>query len=532
MAKESVFNIIDFGAIPDGKTLNTDAIQKAIDVCTKTGGGQVYVAPGVYLTGTIFLKDNVILYLEAGAMLLGSTRIEDYKPRSVIVAEGAHTIGIAGRGTIDGQGQAFWELRDPETTPFERRKKFSWVPHHEYQHKKQVSGRLIRIIDCIDVHISNVVLKNSESWTLLILGCDDVNVRGVRILNPLIGPNTDGIDIDSSSNVTISDCYIYTADDAICLKNEVEGYTDRVCRNVTITNCILTTVCNAFKIGTGTKGSFENIVFSNSTIKAGESSEPLAKSALETIDPEHYGNALGPLGGLAIETVDGGNLRGVVVSNIVMKGVRAPIFIRRANRASLRSPNAVPGILRDVTIDNIIAYGASTTSSISGLPGYPVENVSLSNIRIEIEGGGTEKMAVRKLNELPTTYPESSMWGRFPAHGFFCRHVDDLTLNNVSVTCENPDARPLLICDDVINLRIDGLASDPSVTAEHLLCFENVRDALVKGAIPPVGTRAWVHISGHDSANILLMPDDLRNVETPIIFDDDVPTDVVCLRVS
>ena len=261
------------------------------------------------------------------------------------------------------------------------------------------------MIDCTDVRISNVVMKNSESWTLLILGCDDVNVRGLRILNPLIGPNTDGIDIEASSNVIVSDCYIYIADYAICLKNNVREYTDRVCRNITITNCILTTVCNAFKIGTGTRGSFENIVFSNSTIKAGEPSEPLAESALETIDPDHYGNALGPLGGIVIETVDGGYLRGVAVSNIVMKGVRAPIFIHRANRASKNNPHAVPGILKDVTIDNIVAYGASTTSSISGLQGYPVENISLSNISIEIEGGGTEEMAKRELPELPTTYP-------------------------------------------------------------------------------------------------------------------------------
>ena len=116
---------------------------------------------------------------------------------------------------------------------------------------------------------------------------------------------------------------------------------------------VLTTVCNALKIGTGTQGSFENIVFGNSVIAAGQPSEPLAQSAVEIIDPEHYDNALDPLGGIAIETVDGGALRGVAVSNIVMQGGRAPIFVRRANRASLRDPSAVPGTLRDVTIDNI-----------------------------------------------------------------------------------------------------------------------------------------------------------------------------------
>ena len=528
--ERSIFNIVDFGAIRDGKTLNTDAIQEAIDACTRAGGGQVYVPPGIYLTGTVFLKDNVILYLETGATLLGSSRIEDYKPRNVVVAEGAHTIGIAGRGTIDGQGQTFWELQDVGRIQSNRRRKFSWVPHFYYRHPKNPPGRLVRITDCTDVHISDVVMRNSESWTLFILGCDDVNIRGIRILNPLIGPNTDGIDIDASSNVSVSDCYIYTADDAICLKNEVKGYTDRICRNITITNCILTTVCNAFKIGTGTKGSFENIVFSNSTIKAGKPSEILAQSALETIDPEHYGNALGPLGGIAIETVDGGNLRGVAVSNIVMKGVRAPIFIRRANRASIRNPDAIPGILKDVNIDNIVAYGASTTSSITGLPGYPVESVSLSNIRIEIEGGGTEKLTARKIDELPTTYPESSMWGRLPSHGFFCRHADGLTMNNISVASETPDARPLLICDDVSNLRINDLASDPSVIAEYLISFDNVRDAVIRGMIPPIGTRTWVKITGKNSSDIILIPGDLGNVETPIQTGDAVSSRAVRLE--
>jgi polygalacturonase len=359
-----------------------------------------------------------------------------------------------------------------------------------------------------------------------------VNIRGIRILNPLIGPNTDGIDIDASSNVSISDCTIYTADDAICLKNEVEGYTDRVCRNVTITNCMLTTVCNAFKIGTGTRGSFENIVFGNSVIAAGQPSEPLAQSALETIDPEHYGNALGPLGGIAIETVDGGAVRGVAVSNIVMHGVRAPIFVRRANRASLRDPSAVPGTLRDVSINNVIAYDASTTSSITGLPGYPVQDVSLSNLRIEVEGTGTPELAARWPEELPGAYPESSMWGRLPAHGFFCRHVEGLTMDNVRVTSLHPDARPLIICDDVRGLRVNGLQSDPSVTAEHLLFLDNVRDAVIRGVVPPPGTRTWVRASGRATENVLLLPDDTRNVETPLELGPDVPSDAVRLRAS
>lgn len=528
--KRSIFDVTAYGALPGGEMLNTDAIQRAIDACSGAGGGQVYVPPGVYLTGTVYLKDNVILYLEAGATLLGSPRIEDYRPRNVVVAQGVHTVGIAGSGTIDGQGHAFWEPRDPRTSPFTRRKLFSWVPHHAYQHKEQASGRLVRIEDCTDVHVHDVVLRNAESWTLYILGCDDVHVHGVRILNPLIGPNTDGIDVDASSNVTISDCTIYTADDAICLKNEVEGYTGRVCRNITVTNCILTTVCNAFKIGTGSRGGFENIVLSNSVMAAGRPTDALARDAVATIDPAHYGNALGPLGGVAIETVDGGDLRGVSVSNLVMHGVRAPIFVRRANRASLHDPSAVPGVLRDVHIDNVIAYGASTSSSVTGLPGYPVEDVSFSNVHIEVEGGGTPELAAREVPEEPTTYPESSMWGRLPAHGLYCRHVNGLSMRDVRISTRHPDARPLLICDDVSDLRVDGLASDPAVTAAHLIALDGVRAAVIRGTTPPPGTETWVRVTGAGSAGILLVPDDLRNVREPLALGDEVPANAVRLR--
>ncbi|MGC9348053.1 MAG: glycoside hydrolase family 28 protein [Anaerolineae bacterium] len=517
-----MFDITDFGAVPDGETLNTSAIQRAIEACTEAGGGQVLVPPGTYLTGTLFLQDNVTLYLTEGATLLGSPRIEDYAPKNLIVAEGVRCVGIAGRGTIDGQGYAFWELRQPLDEWVARRRHFGWVPHHWYRHKAQASGRLVRIEDCQDVRIHDVVLTNAESWTLFILGCEDVNIRGIRILNPLIGPNTDGIDIDASCNVTVSDCYISTADDAICLKNEVEGYTDWVCRDITITNCILTTQCNAFKIGTGTRGSFENIVLSNSVIKAAEATEPLARRAAETVDPGHYGNALGPLGGVSIESVDGGDVRGVSVSNLVMKGVRAPVFVRRGNRASLEDPEAVPGQLRDVTIENVVAYDASTTSSITGLPDYPVEGVSLSNIRIETAGGGTAEMARQEPEELPTTYPESIMWGRLPAHGLLCRHVTDLTLRDLRVQPLALDARPLLICDDVQDLRVDGLVSSPRVSADPLVALKNSRHVVLRGALPARGNQTWVRVAGRTSEEILLVPDGLRPMQNAVSLGEDV----------
>lgn len=477
------FNVAALGAAADGKTLATPVIQKAIDACSAAGGGTVYFPAGTYLTGTIVLKDGVTLYLDAGAVLLGSPRMADYAPKNLVTAKDARNIGLAGPGAIDGQGPAFWVKRPEADVLKSSRRKFSWVPTFAYDHPKPSPGHILHFENCTGVRVSDVTLRNSESWTFHLLACDDVAVRGVRIRNPLHGPNTDGIDMNACSNVTISDCDIYTADDAICLKNEVNRYADRPCRNITVTNCILTTACNAFKIGTGTRGDFQNIVFSNSVLKAGLPAEEWAKAAAATVDPEHYGNALAPLAGIAIETVDGGHVRGVAVSNIVMQGVRAPIFIRLGNRGGQGADKAakpVPGTLQDVVISNVIAYGASTASSVTGLPGHMVRNVTLQNIRVTTLGGGTKELAAKVLDEREKAYPESTMWGPMPMFGLFARHVEGLTLRDVRIVCERPDETPLFVADDVVRLRVSDLETDSNAKAPSLVRLVNCRDTVLR----------------------------------------------------
>jgi polygalacturonase len=495
-------NILDLGAKPDGITLCTNLIQKAIDDCSASGGGTVTVPTGVFLTGTIILKNDVILYLENGAVLLGSKKIEDYK-QGVIRALKAHNIGLTGNGSIDGQGFAFWSYRKGKT----------------YNHKNPSTGNLVELEACKNVIIENVTLKGSESWTLHLLACDEVLVTGIKIRNPLNGPNTDGIDINMCSNVLISNCDIFTSDDAIVLKSRHPDYYGKICENITVTNCILTAISNSFKIGTETMCDFRNIVFSNSVIKAARPGDELAKITAAYIDSTKMGSEhLGPISGIALETVDGSNLQGVTITNIVMDGARVPIFIRLANRGryieTQKVAAPVPGTLKDVVISNIVAYGATTASSISAVSGSYVENVMLKNILIRTKGGGSKELAQKAMDEKITDYPEGTMWGPMPVSGFYVRHVKGLQMSDIKIIVGENDMRPLIKFDDVKDLYINNLQTNGVHTGECILDFNNVKKAnLLNIDFSETTKIPWLFFKGKETENIIVRTIDnvLRN---------------------
>ena len=290
---ENVYDARDFGAKADGKTLCTGAIQRAIDQCSNDGGGTVYLAPGVFLSGTIYLKSDVILKLDAGCTFLGSKDLKDYPPtvpafrsytdnytdKSLIYAEKAERIAITGRGTIDGQGASF-------KGPY------------------KVRPYTMRFIECSNVIVENITLRDSPMWMQHYLACDDVRVRGVTVRSR-VNNNNDGINIDSCHRVVISDCNISSGDDAIVPKST----SGRICRDVTVSNCVVSSRCNGLKMGTESNGGFKNIVMTGCAI---------------------YDTRLA---GVALEIVDGGTMDRVVVSNIAMDGIGAPIFLRLGNRA-------------------------------------------------------------------------------------------------------------------------------------------------------------------------------------------------------
>lgn len=432
------WNPCDYGARGDGISINTKAIQKAIDDCAKAGGGAVLLSDGIYVSGTIRLRSNVTLNIDETAVLRGSADIRDYEsitPRihylyrarftkSLVYAECETNICLTGSGVIDGQGALFPAKKgDDGERPY-----------------------LIRFSECKGVRVRGLMLLNSARWLSHYLACEEVEIERISIRSR-IRHNRDGMDIDSCNGVRIRDCDIYSGDDAIVLKSTVA---ELPCRNVIVTHCRLSGTPASLKLGTESNGGFENITFADCTLYDGRE-------------------------GIAIEEVDGGINQNVCVSNIVMRNIEVPIFIRLANRARPIPGKPAPGMgaLRNVVIRNVNATGAGNMGcSITGLPGHPVENVTLENICIEFSGGGTVEMAERKVPEKEKSYPMAWMFGELPAYGFYCRHVKGLTIRNLKLSFEKQDVRPAIIAEDVQELKVEGLDAQVNAGVKKLVRSE------------------------------------------------------------
>ncbi len=476
----AALNVRDYGAKGDGVTKDTAAIQAAIDAAEKQGGGEVHIPPGRYISGTIRLKNNVTLYLEAGATLAESPddadfdKYEELPFKSVsdnettyfhyglAVAEGVHNIGIVGQGTIDGN-------------------------RTHRQGPKPIALKM-----CQYVTIQGITVQNSPNYSVSFWGCDYVNVIGITVLNSY----ADGIDPDASRYVRIANCYVESADDAICPKTSPSMGYARPTEHLAVTNCVLRTNANNFKFGTESSGDFKNVAVSNLVMLPREKGGP-------------------PRSGISLEAVDGAHIEGVVISNISMEGVLTPIFIRRGNRGRGLT-NPIPGTVQNVSIQNVVATGATETSDISGLPGYPVERVLLDGVNITMRGGGKDAKGL-DVPEFPDKYPEADMFGILPAYGFYVRHADGLTLTNLQVRWDNADARPAMIFDDVKALDLDGFRAGTMSGSAPMVWMNNVVDALVRGA-RPVPTQTFLRLSGDQTKDIKLMGNDFAQVEHAIEF--------------
>lgn len=512
-------NVMDYGARPDGKALSTSAIQRAIDDVFQHGGGTVYFPAGTFLTGRIDLRSGVGLNLAAGCTLRGSTSVNDYhggegsadaSQKHLIYARDAERVTIEGEGTIDGQGPSFWEPSDRKPLPQED--KWADVASHAYEEKR--GGRpspMIRFANCRQVHVNGVRLANSAGWTLHLLNCDDVQIANMSIKNPVYGPNTDGIDITGCQNVQISGCTIETGDDAICLKSENPlGPEPRLIRNVVVTNCTLSTCCNGFKLGTSSEGGFENISFTNSVIQN---------------DAVSFGERV--ISGVALEVIDGGWIDGVTVSGITMQRTRTPVFIRLGNRK--RVHNYSQHGLRNVSIDNIQATESILASSITGLKGDEVHDVTLSNMHIDNVLPSRPEWVGSEVPEKENSYPEARMFGMLPVSGLYVRHARGLQLNRLVFRSTQGEARPVVMFDDVDGARITALANAPVSGKQPIVMLSNSRNVSISDSTAAAGTGTFVAVNGSESEGITLSGNDLRGARQACAIAHDVSPQAVTL---
>lgn len=506
-SQNKAYNILDFDAKPDGKTLCTQAIQKAVDQCVKSGGGTVYFPAGTWLTGTIYMESHITLLLDSGCILLGSKEKKDYGPArklhstkdemfsywAIIAGKDLENIKICGRGTIDGQGSNF-------------------------KYKNGPRPKNIYLENCSDILIEGVSMRSAGSWMQHYRRCERLTIRDITVFNH-VSYNNDGLNIDSCRDVIISGCRVDSDDDAIVLKS----LSLNPCENITISDCIISSHCNSIKMGTESGGGFQDIAVTNCTISSPRYSKVI------------YGRQRG-LAGVALEIVDGGILDRVAISNLTIKGVTVPIFMRLGNRARLyEKDQSKPDIgkFRNVIISNIIATDCSKIGcSITGLPAHNIENVSLNNIHLSFEGTGTKKDAFREIPKKPTSYPESTMFGTLPAYGFFCRHVKGIKFQNIRLKTSAPDYRHAIVFDDVDEAVIDSLDAPFVSGAAGMIQCTNSQNILIRNCRPPNPTELFLDLNGSQTRNILLLSNDFSHVKKITNFSNEVSESALVLKAN
>ena len=471
-AGKAVYDVRDFGAVGDGKSIDTPAINKCIQAAAAAGGGVATFSPGAYLCYSIHLKSNVDLHLARGATILAAEAPAEgtaggYDPpepnewdkfqdfghshwhNSLIWGEGISNFSITGSGMIWGKGLSRGG-GDKALPP-------------------GVGNKSISLKNCHNVLLRDFLILHGGHFGILATGVDNLTID-----NLMIDTNRDAIDIDCCRNVRLSNCSINSPwDDGICLKSSFGlGYA-RSTDHVTITNCYVSGGYEEgsllddtykpispekaprngrIKFGTESNGGFRNIAVSNCVIEACR--------------------------GVALESVDGALLEDVSISNLTMRDlVDVPFFLRLGAR--MRGPEGIPvGQIRRVSISNVVVSNCAShqSSIITGIPGHALEDIKFSDILVFHQGGGTAQDARTQVPELENVYPDPNRFGTMPAHGFFVRHVNGLSMHDVEVKYSKEDLRPAMLLDDVqgadfVHLKLQHAPEVPAFKLENVQDF-------------------------------------------------------------
>jgi polygalacturonase len=480
----ALFDVHKYGAAGDGKTIDTPAVNRAIEAAATAGGGVVVFPAGTYVCFSIHLKSHVHLHLEQGSTILAAdspipgqstgynggaydaaepnTPWEDYQDyghnhwhNSLIWGEGIHDLSITGTGLIWGKGLSRGTGHSVSGPPFRAE-------------QAGVGNKAIALKNCHNVLLRDFSILKGGHFGLLLTGVDNLTID-----NLTIDTDRDGMDIDCCQNVRVSNCSVNSPwDDGICPKSSYAlGYA-RATRNMTITNCW---VAGCYELGSVMDGTFKKFapdfrVPRNGRIKYGtESNGGFINTTISNCVFEGCE-------GLALESSDGALLEDCTITNITMRDlVTGPFFLRL--NARLRGPKETTkvGTLKRVLISNVVSYNSAQRGSIlSGIPGYPIEDVKLSNIYIEQVGGGTAADAKIDVPELVDGYPDPNRFGPIPATGFFLRHMKNLEMSHVEIATAAPDARPAFDLTDVE--RADFFAVTAQRGADGAFALHNVKD--------------------------------------------------------
>jgi polygalacturonase len=464
----TVFDIRAYGAVGDGKAIDTLAINRAIEAAAAKGGGTVYVPSGSYACYSIHLKSSVALYLDQGATILAAETPHDgtssgYDPaesnapweayqdfghnhwhNSLIWGEDLHDVAVLGPGLIWGKGLSRGH-DDPE------------LPRAE---APGVGNKAIALKNCRNVTLRDFAMLAGGHFAILATGVDNFTIDNLKI-----DTNRDGIDIDCCRNVRVSNCSINAPwDDAIVPKSSFALGHARVTENVTIANCYVT---GDYQLGTLLDGSFQRFPDDwrephgwqrTGRIKCGtESNGGFRNIAISNCIFEGCR-------GLALETVDGGILEDISVTGLTMRDIRnAPLFLRLGAR--MRGPKEIPiGRLKRVLVSNVTCYAPlnDMPSIISGIPGHAIEDIKISDCYFLQKGGGSAETAALQPIEKSDEYPEPARFGALPAQHFYLRHAGNIELSHVEMASAGPDARPAVWLDDVRGTDFSHLKLPPA----------------------------------------------------------------------
>jgi hypothetical protein len=509
-----VYNIRAYGAKGDGTTIDTAALQAAIDACANDGGGTVLVPAGTFVIGTTELKSDVTLHIAAGGTLLGSGDGKQYHAVDAIPLHGDETLNdgnwallfavkaqrltIEGPGTINGQGAQFHSL--VRGTPPPSGLGGSRRPYH------------LLIYQCQDLTIRNISLLDSGYHSIRVIESQRAHFDSIYIHSRVSG-NNDGFHFISAEYVTVSNCIVKSQDDACAMFGS--------CKYITITNSSFSTRWSVFRFGGGYA---ENITISNCVLYE-----------VDGCPMKFQGDP-------------GSHFENISFSDLILKDVTGPISISVGGR--LPPPDdKIPVIVRNISFNNI--HGTVTTkpgplseagfSTTAVNPGELhscivlnsvnesiLENISFNNVHLTFGGGGTAEDAARR--DLPEIFGEYFRLGPMPAYGLYARNMRGITLQNVRFQVSTPDLRPALILDHVEDVAINGFSVQGNAEAESVVRFIDSKQVLFTAARVLTPSSAFLQLEGADNAGITIDGGDLSRAASPVAFKNGAKKDSVQLR--